>query len=153
MQCMNRTCAKHIVLIVFDYMGYGGIEPFGQCEIRTPNIRRLAKQGIRFTDFYAATPICGASRAAMLTGRYPRRLTMLSMAKLAYTSQKRLWRATSKTQIFTQHSTVSGTWFMEAMIAPMRTASTISSASMTGTWTTIHTRLAPEPMRSITTLK
>jgi arylsulfatase A-like enzyme len=74
MQRMNRTCAKHIVLIVFDYMGYGDIEPFGQCEIRTPNIRRLAEQGIRYTDFYAAAPICGPSRAAMLTGRYPRRL-------------------------------------------------------------------------------
>ncbi len=71
---MNSTHAKHIVLIVFDYMGYGDVEPFGQCEIRTPNIRQLAEQGIRYTDCYAPAPICGPSRAAMLTGRYPRHL-------------------------------------------------------------------------------
>lgn len=71
---MNTRRAKRVVLIVFDYMGYGDIEPFGQSEIRTPNIRRLAAQGIRYTDFYAAAPICVPSRAAMLTGRYPRHI-------------------------------------------------------------------------------
>ena len=55
-------------------MGYGDIEPFGSSEIKTPNIRRLAEDGRRYTDFYAAAPICVPSRAAMLTGRYPRRL-------------------------------------------------------------------------------
>ena len=53
------------VLIVFDYMGYGDTELFGQSEIRTPNIRRLAEQGIRHTDFYAPAPICVPSRAAV----------------------------------------------------------------------------------------
>ncbi len=71
---MNTSRAKHIVLIVFDFMGYGDVEPFGQCEIRTPNIRQLAEQGIRYTDCYAPAPICSPSRAAMLTGRYPRHL-------------------------------------------------------------------------------
>ena len=71
---MTGSRAKHVVLIVFDYMGYGDIQPFGQCEIRTPNIRRLAGEGRIYSDFYAAAPICGPSRAAMLTGRYPRRL-------------------------------------------------------------------------------
>jgi arylsulfatase A-like enzyme len=71
---MKTTPAKHIVLIVFDYMGYGDIEPFGQSEIRTPNIRALAEGGVRYTDFYGAAPICVPSRAAMLTGRYPRHL-------------------------------------------------------------------------------
>ena len=71
---MSRPRCKHIVLIVFDYMGYGDIEPFGRSEIRTPNIRRLAEQGIRYTDCYAPAPICVPSRAAMLTGRYPRHL-------------------------------------------------------------------------------
>lgn len=71
---MNLPPAKHIVLIVFDYMGYGDIEPFGRSEIRTPNIRRLAEGGIKYTNFYGAAPICVPSRAAMLTGRYPRHL-------------------------------------------------------------------------------
>lgn len=66
--------AKHIVLIVFDYMGYADVEPFGDSEIRTPNIRRLAEQGVIYTDAYGAAPICGPSRAAMLTGRYPGRV-------------------------------------------------------------------------------
>jgi arylsulfatase A-like enzyme len=73
---MGEAHAKNIVLIVFDYMGYGDIEPFGDSEIRTPNIRTLANQGRRFTDFYAPAPICVPSRAAMLTGRYPRHLGM-----------------------------------------------------------------------------
>lgn len=73
---MIEARAKNIVLIVFDYMGYGDIEPFGESEIRTPNIRKLADQGRRYTDFYAPAPICVPSRAAMLTGRYPRRLGM-----------------------------------------------------------------------------
>ena len=71
---MNRQNSKHVVLIVFDYMGYGDIEPFGHSEIRTPHIAKLAEQGIRYTDFYAPAPICVPSRAGMLTGRYPRHL-------------------------------------------------------------------------------
>ena len=73
---MSGSPAKHVVLIVFDYMGYGDIEPFGQSEIRTPNIKALAEQGRRYTDCYAPAPICVPSRAAMLTGRYPRHLGM-----------------------------------------------------------------------------
>ena len=71
---MSEARAKRVLLIVFDYMGYADIEPFGSSEIKTPNIRRLAEDGRRYTDFYAAAPICVPSRAAMLTGRYPRRL-------------------------------------------------------------------------------
>lgn len=73
---MNATRARNVVLIVFDYMGYGDIEPFGESEIRTPNIRALAEQGRCYTDFYAPAPICVPSRAAMMTGRYPRHLGM-----------------------------------------------------------------------------
>ncbi len=73
---MNASRAKHVVLIVFDYMGYCDIEPFGKSEIRTPNIRKLAEQGVAYTDCYAPSPICCPSRAALLTGRYPRHLAM-----------------------------------------------------------------------------
>ena len=68
--------AKRIVLILFDFMGYADIEPFGSGEIRTPNIRRLAERGRCHTDFYAPSPICVPSRAALLTGRYPKHLGM-----------------------------------------------------------------------------
>ena len=63
---MARRHAKHVVLIVFDYMGYGDIEPFGASEIRTPMLRGMADQGLRYTDCYAPAPICVPSRAALL---------------------------------------------------------------------------------------
>lgn len=64
----------NIVLIFCDDMGYGDLGCYGARKIRTPNIDRLARGGIRFTDFYAAQPVCSASRAALLTGCYPNRV-------------------------------------------------------------------------------
>jgi arylsulfatase A-like enzyme len=63
----------NIVLIVADYMGYGDIGPYGGTEIRTPHLDNLAREGVRFTNAYAAAPICSPSRVALLTGRYPQR--------------------------------------------------------------------------------
>ena len=59
----------NIVLIYCDDLGYGDLGCYGS-NIRTPNIDGLAKQGIRFTDFYSGNPVCSPSRAALLTGRY-----------------------------------------------------------------------------------
>ncbi len=56
-----------------DDLGYGDISCYGSA-IKTPNIDRLAEQGIRFTDFYAAAPNCSPSRAGLLTGRTPSRV-------------------------------------------------------------------------------
>jgi len=64
----------NIVLIVADYLGYGDLGSYGATDIRTPNLDRLASQGVRFTDHYAAAPVCGPSRAALMTGQYPARL-------------------------------------------------------------------------------
>lgn len=61
-----------IVLIVADYMGYADTEPYGAEDISTPAIATLAEQGIRYTHHYAAAPSCIPSRAALLSGRYPR---------------------------------------------------------------------------------
>ena len=58
----------NIVLIVADYLGYGDTGPYGVDDIRTPSLDRLAAQGVRFTDHYAAAPICGPSRAALMSG-------------------------------------------------------------------------------------
>ena len=63
----------NIVLILGDFMGYSDIEPYGAKDIRTPNLTRLANQGVRFSDAYATAPICSPSRAAILTGRYQQR--------------------------------------------------------------------------------
>jgi arylsulfatase A-like enzyme len=64
----------NIVLIVADHMGASDIGPYGATDIATPSLDTLAAQGIRFTNYYAAAPICGPSRAAMLTGQYPARI-------------------------------------------------------------------------------
>lgn len=64
----------NIVLIYCDDLGYADVGCFGARKIRTPQIDSLAREGIRFTDFYVAQAVCSASRAALLTGCYPNRL-------------------------------------------------------------------------------
>jgi len=60
----------NIVLILCDDMGQGDTGCYGNTVIRTPNIDRLARQGVRFTDFYASASLCTPSRIGLLTGRY-----------------------------------------------------------------------------------
>ncbi|MCP5112271.1 MAG: sulfatase, partial [bacterium] len=61
----------NFVLIVADDMGYGDLGCYGNASIRTPHIDGLAAEGMRFTEFYAASPLCSPSRAALMTGRLP----------------------------------------------------------------------------------
>ena len=61
----------NFVIILADDLGYGDVEAYGTQAIRTPNIDRLAQQGVRFTEFYASANVCSPSRAGLLTGRYP----------------------------------------------------------------------------------
>lgn len=63
----------NIVVILCDDLGYGDLACFGHPHIRTPNLDRLAKGGIRFTDCYSAAPVCSPSRVGLLTGRNPNR--------------------------------------------------------------------------------
>lgn len=62
----------NIIVILADDQGYGDLGCYGSPHIRTPNIDRMAREGTRFTDFYAQS-LCGPSRAALLTGTYPAR--------------------------------------------------------------------------------
>jgi len=64
----------NIVLIFIDDMGYADIGCFGATDYQTPNIDRLANEGVRFTSFYASQAVCSASRASMLTGCYAERV-------------------------------------------------------------------------------
>ncbi|MGD0577587.1 MAG: sulfatase [Bryobacteraceae bacterium] len=63
----------NIVFLLCDDLGYGDLGVYGS-KIRTPNFDRLASEGVRFTNFSSADPVCSPSRAAMLTGRYPTRV-------------------------------------------------------------------------------
>ncbi len=65
----------NIVLIFIDDMGYGDIGPFGSKLNRTPNLDRMAREGMKLTSFYAA-PVCSVSRAQVITGCYGQRVSI-----------------------------------------------------------------------------
>lgn len=64
----------NIVFLLIDDQGYYDLGCYGATEVKTPRIDALAAEGVRFTDYYAAAPICSPSRAGLLTGSYPRRV-------------------------------------------------------------------------------
>ena len=64
----------NFIFILIDDQGYYDLGCYGATEVKTPRIDAMAKEGIRFTDYYAAAPICSPSRAGLLTGCYPRRV-------------------------------------------------------------------------------
>ncbi len=66
--------SPNIVFIFADDLGYGDLSCFGATDIATPNIDRIANEGIKFTSFLSASPVCSPSRAGLLTGRMPQRM-------------------------------------------------------------------------------
>src|SRR5687767_13582131 len=64
----------NIVFVLADDLGVNDLGAYGRKEHRTPNLDRLAAEGLRFTTAYVASPICSPSRAAIMTGRTPARL-------------------------------------------------------------------------------
>lgn len=69
----GRKAKPNFVIIFTDDQGYGDLGSYGHPLIKTPHLDRMARQGTRFTSFYAQT-VCGPSRGALLTGCYPQRL-------------------------------------------------------------------------------
>ncbi|MCP4763236.1 MAG: sulfatase [archaeon] len=66
--------SPNIITIFCDDLGYADISCFGATTIQTPNIDRLSKEGVEFTNFYSSSPVCSPSRAGLLTGRIPTRM-------------------------------------------------------------------------------
>ena len=61
----------NIIIIFADDLGYGDLSCYGSDKIATPNLDRLASEGLRFTDFYATTPFCSPSRSVDFDGTLP----------------------------------------------------------------------------------
>lgn len=66
--------SPNVVLVFVDDLGYGDLSCYGAEGWKTPNLDRVAKEGVKFTDFYVAQAVCSASRAALLTGCYANRV-------------------------------------------------------------------------------
>ena len=66
----------NFILIFADDLGYGDLACYGSTQHRTPRLDRMAAEGRRFTSFYVSASVCTPSRAALLTGSYPKRVTL-----------------------------------------------------------------------------
>lgn len=73
-QAKKNTDKPNVVLIFIDDEGYGDVGCYGAVGFQTPNLDQMAADGMRFTNFYAAQPVCSASRAGLMTGCYPNRV-------------------------------------------------------------------------------
>jgi arylsulfatase A-like enzyme len=69
----------NVMIILTDDQGYGDVGCYGSTTIKTPNLDRLASEGVRFTDGYSANSVCSPARAGLLTGRYPTRTTIANV--------------------------------------------------------------------------
>ena len=73
----------NLIVILADDLGYGDLGVQGSRAIATPQMDRLARNGMRFTQFYASAPVCSPSRAGLLTGRYPLRSGIITALQAA----------------------------------------------------------------------
>ena len=76
-----QPARPNIIIIFADDLGYGDLSIYGNTSIRTPNLDRMATEGQKWTNFYAQSPVCSPSRAALLTGRLPIRTGMYGEAQ------------------------------------------------------------------------
>jgi len=71
---LSAQAPPNVVFIMTDDIGYGDIGSYGAPDVATPNLDQLARDGARFTDFYANAPVCTPTRVGFITGRYQQRL-------------------------------------------------------------------------------
>ncbi|MDX1565583.1 MAG: sulfatase-like hydrolase/transferase, partial [Phycisphaeraceae bacterium] len=76
-RAQDKPAPPNIIVIFADDQGYQDMGVFGSPNIKTPNMDRMAREGMRFTSFYSAASVCTPSRAALMTGCYPERVGRL----------------------------------------------------------------------------
>ncbi len=99
----------NIVMVMIDDLGWMDLHCQGNPHVRTPNIDRLATQGMRFTDAYAAAPVCSPTRAAVLTGQSPARLRITNHIpdRASFTPKgSKLLPATTQDHLPVEHVTI-----------------------------------------------
>jgi arylsulfatase A-like enzyme len=79
-----QPARPNIIYIMADDMGYADLSGYGRKDYQTPNLDKLAKQGVKFTDAYAGAPVCTPTRTSFMTGRYPARTPVGLMEPLRW---------------------------------------------------------------------
>src|SRR5262245_17283589 len=79
LQAITAQRQPNIIFIYADDLGYGDLGCYGAKAFKTPNIDRMAAEGLRLTNFYSVAPVCTPSRAALMTGRYAARMGIAQM--------------------------------------------------------------------------
>ena len=68
-----REAPPNFIILLADDLGYSDLGAYGHPTMATPNLDRMAREGLKLTSFYSGEPTCTPTRAALLTGRYPNR--------------------------------------------------------------------------------
>ena len=77
----------NVLFILADDLGWGDLSCYGRPDYRTPHLDTLAREGVRFTNAYSASPVCTPTRCAFITGRYPARTPVGLEEPLAWKKQ------------------------------------------------------------------
>lgn len=82
--CGKQTTEEppNVIYLLFDDLGYGDLSCYGQDKLQTPNIDRLAAEGMRFTQHYSGNTVCSPSRACLMTGQHPGRVYLRGNLKM-----------------------------------------------------------------------
>ncbi|VGO13823.1 Arylsulfatase [Pontiella desulfatans] len=90
LSALSAQRPPNVIIVFTDDQGYQDIGCFGSPDIATPHLDQMAQEGMRFTDFHVAAPVCTPSRAALLTGKYPQRLGMAKGVLFPHSGDKGL---------------------------------------------------------------